>query len=229
MKIRDVMTTDVITAHVDMPFKALVETMIDRNITGIPIVDDDGRLLGIVTEADLVDKQAYGEPPQGFLDMVHHAVFGPPADTAQKAWAMTAHGLMTKNVHTAAPGDDVTSVARRLLERGIKRMPVVADNGVVVGIVSRRDLLAAYARPDAELTAAVRKVLANPLAVPEDARLEYLEVRDGVVRLAGSVNHPSDVAVTAAALRAIPGVVDVETRLSAREPDPELSLDRPIA
>lgn len=223
MKIRDVMTTDVVTARLETPYKQLVELMMEHGITGLPVVDDDGRVLGIVTEADLVDKTAYGDPPGGILGMIKQAVFGPPADIARRAWAMTAGGLMTADVYTASPDDEVAPVARRLVERDIKRMPVVDVGDRLLGIVSRRDLLAAFARPDGQIAADVQRLLGNMLAVPEDLHVEGVDVDDGVVRLSGTVHHPSDIGVVVAAIRGIPGVVAVETELSAREPEPELT------
>ena len=223
MKVRDVMTADVVTAGVNTPYKHLVETMIERQVSGIPIIDDDGRLVGIVTEADLVDREAYGERPKGLLNLLRELMFGPSADVIVKAAALTARGLMTESVQTARPGDDVTEVARRILHRSIKRMPVVDANDKVVGIVSRRDLLAAYARPDEEIKRDVNRTLANPLAVPEDAAIEDVHVRNGRVVLRGAVEHPSDIAVVNAAVRALPGVITVECQLFPREPEPQMT------
>lgn len=229
MKIADVMTSTVVTATPDTSFKHLVELMIEHRISGVPIVDARGRLLGIVTEADLVDKPAYGESPRGMLGTVHELMFGPSIDVVVKAMALTAGRLMTDHVYTAHPGDSVQDVSRRLLQHTIKRMPVVTEDGRVVGIVSRRDLLAAFTRPDDEIKAEVVAVLNNPLMAPEDAKVE-VEVRDGRVLLRGSVEHPSDVAVVNAAARGVVGVVSVETELSARSPEPTLTaFSRPLA
>jgi CBS domain-containing protein len=217
------MTTDVVTAGLETTYKSLVEKMLDARVSGIPVVDDRGRLLGIVTEADLVDKQAYGTAPEGLLGMLHQVVFGPPSDVAQKAWALTAGGLMTAQVHTASPDEDVTQAARRLVERGIKRLPVVDADAVVVGVVSRRDVLAAFARPDEQIAADVRLALADPLSVPEDARVEDVHVRNGRVVLRGTVERPSDVDVVSAAVRRVSGVITVESQLFARGPEPQFS------
>lgn len=230
MKTNQVMTTDVVTATLGASFKQLVELMIEHRVSGIPIVDDERRLLGIVTEADLVDKQAYGDRREGVLGALHDAMFGPSLDVAKKAWALSASGLMTETVYTADPDDEVRDVARRLLERSIKRMPVVDRDGHLVGIVSRRDLLAAFARPDDEIKRDVARILARPLEVPEDATVEDIHVRGGRVVLRGSVEHPSDIPVVAAAVRRVVGVITVETQLFARSPEPELTaFSRPLA
>ena len=223
MKVRDVMTADVVTAGLDTPYKRLVEIMLEHGVSGVPVVDGVGRLLGIVTEADLVGKQAYGRPSERLLGLLHQVVFGPPAKVLDKAWALTAARLMTDGVYTAAPDEDVADVARRLLERSVKRLPVVSRDNVVVGIVSRRDLLAAYARPDEEIRREVWRTLGNPLAVPEDAEVEDVHVRNGRVVLRGRVKHPSDVPVLEAAARRIRGVVNVECQLFAREPEPQMT------
>lgn len=230
MKTREVMTTEVVTGTLGDSYKHLVELMIEHQVSGVPIVDDQGRILGIVTEADLVDKQAYGERRKGILAALHQAMFGPALDVAKKAWATSASGLMTETVHTAHVDDDVRDVARRLLKHTIKRMPVVDQDGRVVGIVSRRDLLVAFARPDDEIKREVARVLMNPFTVPEDASVEDIHVRDGRVVLRGSVEYPSDIAVVTAAVRHVVGVIGVESQLHARSPEPELTeFSRPLA
>ena len=229
MKAKEVMTTEVVTARPDTAYKHLVELMIEHHVSGVPIVDEQGRLVGIVTEADLVDKPAYGDPPKGILGTVHELVFGPSVDVVVKTMALDAGRLMTDRVYTAHGEDDVRDVARRLLHHSIKRMPVVDDDVRVIGIVSRRDLLAAFARPDEDIEADIAVVLGNPLMVPENASVEEVHVRDGQVVLRGSVEHPSDIVVVTAAVRGVAGVVDVDCRLSARSPEPNLSaFSRPL-
>ena len=129
---------------------------------------------------------------------------------------------MTEKPMTVRPDDRLLTAARRMLEWKIKRLPVVDAEGELVGIVSRRDLLRGYARPDDEIAVDVHQVLRNPRHVPENVAVERMTVRDGVVEFHGWVEFPTDIPVVEAAVRSVPGVVDVNIHLFAREPEPRL-------
>jgi hypothetical protein len=133
-----------------------------------------------------------------------------------KAQGRVAADLMTAEVDTVTPTDDLHQVARTMLERRHKRLPVLHD-GRVVGIVARHDLLRPFERTDSELTVDVELVLAGP-DLP--AELEVLfEVDHGVVRLSGSTRVPGDIAPVLGAVARIPGVVAVDSELFARDPN----------
>jgi CBS domain-containing protein len=221
MKVAEVMTRDVVTATTTTPYKDLVLTMLERGITGVPVLDEHRRLVGIVTEADLLDRSAYPVRERSVVGLLHRALSGPGAVALRKAAALTASGLMTEHPVTASPDETIASAARRMLELKLKRLPVVDAGSRLVGIVSRRDLLRGYARSDREIAAAVQAMLQDPRYVPEEIALDRLTVRDGVVEVRGSVNYPGDESAVAAALGGVPGVVAVETRLRSRnEPAP---------
>jgi CBS domain-containing protein len=222
MKVTDVMTRDVVTAETTTPYKELVRLMLDHGITGVPVVDEHRRLIGIVTEADLVDHEAYPDQPRRLLTILHDLVAGPPLESVRKAHAKNASGLMTEEPMTARPDESVVAAARRMLELKIKRLPVVDANGDLVGIVARRDLLRAYARPDDEIAEAVQEILGSPRHVPEAIVIDRVTVRDGVVELDGSVQYPSDVRVVEGAVESVTGVVAVASRLVARQPEPRV-------
>jgi CBS domain-containing protein len=218
MKVREVMTTDVVTAQNATPFKKLADAMVDAGISGIPIVES-GQLVGIVTEADLIPKEAVAGRRRRGLDVVIDALGGGEIEWVQKARGMRAEQLMSSSVETAAPDEDLRAVARRMVEHDRKRLPVVED-GRLVGIVARRDLLRLFHRSDAELADSVRKRLADVRWVPEDLAASF-SVRHGRVTLDGTCEHPSDMRVVEAAIWALPGVVDVENNLTARSPEPD--------
>ncbi|HEX6567587.1 MAG TPA: CBS domain-containing protein, partial [Acidimicrobiales bacterium] len=143
--VRDVMTTDVVTVGPAATYGEIVDRLLAHDVSGLPVIDPDGTLLGIVTEADLVSREAYGPDrrrPLGLI--VDHLRDRDPA-WVRKASATTARDLMTHVVTTASPDDEVRVTARNMLESGHKRLPVVATDGRLIGIVSRRDVLAATA------------------------------------------------------------------------------------
>lgn len=138
MKVRDVMTSAVITVQPETTFKETAQRLLDYGVTGLPVVDDKGRLVGLVTEADLMSKEAFGtrqhRPLEALLDLLTGE-----ARWVGKAAGLTAGQVMTTDVVTARPNEDMRVAARRMLDRQVKRLPVVEDDRLV-GIVSRHDL-----------------------------------------------------------------------------------------
>lgn len=220
MKVRDVMTSTVVTVAPGTPFPEVVDTLLRYGVSGVPVVDEDGRLAGIVTEADLVSKQAYGGRRRRALELLADLVAGRDTRGAVKGKGRTAAEIMTAKVEAAQPGDDVRAAARRLLEHHVKRLPVV-DDGRLVGIVSRTDLLRVLHRSDDDLAGDVAEMLADPLRAPEDHEIEA-SVADGVVTLRGTVRFPIDLPVLSALVWQLPGVVDVQNEATGREPDPRI-------
>jgi CBS domain-containing protein len=140
--VRDVMTRDVFTVGSAATYPEMVDLLLTHDISGLPVVDADGILLGLVTEADLVSREAYGPHRRRPLGLVAGYLRGREPVWLRKASGTTAHEIMTHVVTTASPDDELRVVARRMLESGYKRLPVVRPDGRLVGIVSRRDVLA---------------------------------------------------------------------------------------
>ena len=221
MKVREVMTTDVITVTRDAPFKEVVGLLLANEVSGLPVIDAGGGVVGMVTEADVVAKGAYPGRRRRALAVLSDLVAGRDSHWARKAAGERAEELMNTPVLTASPDDDVRAAARAMGELRVKRLPVV-EEGRLVGIVSRPDVLRAFYRSDAEIEADIRARLASPIQVPEDHAVRF-RVRDGVVTLEGSVHHQSDVRVVEAMVQRVRGVVSVENRLAFREQDPRLT------
>jgi CBS domain-containing protein len=217
MKVRDVMTSPVVTATPDAPFPALVDLLVRHDISAVPIVDE-GTLVGIVSEADLVCKEAYGGRRRRVIEVLGDLVAGGETEWAMKGKARTARHLMTRRLTTAAPSDDLRTVARHMVEDCRKRLPVVED-GKLVGIVSRMDVLRALHRTDADVSRDVDELLADPWRSPERHDVAAT-VHDGVVTLTGSVQFPDDLRVMTSTVWAIPGVVDVRNEATSRAPTP---------
>jgi CBS domain-containing protein len=140
--VRDVMTTDVVTVGLDATYSEMVDLLLSHDISGLPVVDADGILLGLVTEADLVSREAYAPERRRPLGLVADYLRNRDPVWLRKASGTTALEIMTHVVTTASPDDELRVAARRLLESGYKRLPVVATDGRLAGIVSRRDVLA---------------------------------------------------------------------------------------
>ena len=200
MRVADVMTRAVVTAEPRTTFKEAVDLMVAHSVSALPVVDDLGRVIGIVSEADLMPKAAY-----------------PGAPRAWKAGARTVGDVMTTRPLCVHPGDTVPKAARMLVQGRYKRAPVVDENGFLLGVVSRVDLLGAFARPDAVLLDEVEAALADPTVTPEGHGVAA-HVADGIVTLAGAVDTEADRRVVAAAVWHVPGVVDVVDRMDVARP-----------
>jgi CBS domain-containing protein len=218
MKVREVMSSPAITTTPDATFAELVETLLTHDISGLPVVDEAGRLLGMVTEADLVAKEAYGPRRRRALGLVADFLRDRDPQWVRKGAGRTARDVMTAAPITAAPDDDIGVAAREMLEHHHKRLPVVED-GRVVGLVSRQDLLRPFHRSDGELRSEIDGLLHDVWRVPEQHDVRAT-VAAGVVALEGTTQWPSDVAIVERLVGAIPGVVAVDNRLVARQPEP---------
>jgi CBS domain-containing protein len=139
MKVRDMMSTGVVTVGPQTPWQDIAGRMLEAGVSGLPVVDDDGYLLGIVTEADLVSKPAFGDQPHRPLAVLVDILTGATHWTG-KADGLTAADLMTTAVIITTPYEDMREVAQRMLDYKVQRLPVL-DGGRLVGIVSRRDLV----------------------------------------------------------------------------------------
>jgi CBS domain-containing protein len=227
VKLREVMSTDLEVIGPGASYKDAVEAMLHRGVSGLPVLDAEGSLVGIVTEADLVRRQSLAHRHRHrALNLVAHLLAGADPYVVRRTEGLTVGDIMSQPVVTASPDDDLRAVARLMLRRKVKRVPVV-EHGRVVGLVSRADLLRVFDRTDADVSAAVTAALADPLVAPEDHDIT-VEVHDGVVSLTGTVRHPTDAALAVSVARRVSGVVDVQNDLT-RKPEPGLdNLDVPL-
>jgi CBS domain-containing protein len=207
-RVRDVMTREVVTVDEDTPFKEIAELLADCHISAVPVLDPDGRVVGIVSEADLLLKE---ENPQGtpggwpFEGRRRRA-------TRAKAAGDTAVELMTAPAVTVGPDAAVAEAARLLHRHLIKRLPVVDPAGSLVGIVSRADLLKVFLRTDDDIAREVREeVLMLAMWVNPDS--VTVKVRDGVVTLTGQLERRSLIPIAVSLVHGVDGVVDVVDRL----------------
>jgi CBS domain-containing protein len=210
--VRDVMTTTVWTVQADAPLKEVAQLLVDRRISGVPVVDGDGNVVGIVSEADFLVK------PQG-SEGVHHrhlARFVGESRAARAALAklaaVTAGEAMTAPAITIGPGRPVGEAAAVMTSRGVNRLPVV-DGTTLVGIVTRADIVRAYVRSDQDLARTIREdVLRRTLSL--DPAGFTVTVKDGVAWVVGSVDRRPMADVVEWAIRTTPGVVDLHIDMS---------------
>jgi CBS domain-containing protein len=213
------MTRTVITATADTPLPELIDEMVRYGISGIPVVDTESRLVGIVTEADVMTKPAFGGTQRRPLAVIGDLLRGHDRRWVSKSTGVTAGKIMTTEVQTARPNDTVRAAARQMVTSGVKRLPVVY-NDHLVGIVSRADVLRKMHRSDEDLQDEITAVFADPARVPETTEVD-VSVADGIVTLRGTVRFPIDLPVLSAIVWRFPGVVDVHVEATPRESNPQ--------
>ncbi|MFE7858875.1 CBS domain-containing protein [Streptomyces sp. NPDC057403] len=215
--IEDVMTREVVRAPRDASFKTVAGLLAEHRISGLPVVDDEGRVLGVVSETDLLHRQAAqadarrGRRPRP-LRLTRSARVA-----AAKARATTAEHLMTAPAVTTTPDAPVTEAARTMRRHGVERLPVVDRQGRLAGIVTRGDLLGVFLRPDEDIRRDVGDQVAAALCQPR--YLVDVGVAGGVVRLRGHVERRSDTGLAVLVARRVDGVVAVTEALGYRLDD----------
>ncbi|MCP2260982.1 CBS-domain-containing membrane protein [Streptoalloteichus tenebrarius] len=206
--VSSVMTRGVVTIRPDTPFKDIVALLNDKGISAVPVTDDDGRLLGVVSESDLLAKEEY----RSGLDRAPTLLSTrDPEERCRRAEGRTAADVMTPGVACVREDDPVVAVARRLAEANVRRMFVVDESGSLVGVVARRDLLRLYLRPDERIRDDVRALL-DEIAASEASAIE-VRVELGVVALLGRAPSRVGQERVVRAVRALPGVVGVRNQL----------------
>jgi CBS domain-containing protein len=215
MTVEDVMTTEVVTARLDTPLKAVARLLVERRVSGMPVVDEAGGVVGVVSEADVLVK----ERDSSVGRRRRAPLFGraAPKEQAKRA-AHVAGDAMTTPAVTIEPFWSVAAAAREMLDHGINRLPVVRD-GRLVGIVSRADLVRAFARSDAEVGREARDQIELSLALDADLSQPDLTIESGEVTLRGRVRRRTVAEGLPALVARVPGVVGVRSELSWVEDD----------
>lgn len=203
-RIGDVMTRDVVTVHADAEYREIVDLLTERQISAVPVVDEQHRVVGVVSEADLLHKIEFvGEEQQRRVFISRRR-----RRAEAKAHGLRARELMSAPAITIAPGAPLAAAAKLMDDERVKRLPVVDDHGRLVGIVTRSDLLRVYLRPDPEIEQdVVNGVLGHVLLV--EPGMVAVEVRDGVVTLVGRTDRYSTAQLAVRLTQAVPGVVRV--------------------
>jgi CBS domain-containing protein len=205
--VRDVMTARVVAVKKTASFKEMIALMRKFRVSAFPVIDDAGRVIGVVSQADMLNKEAdlaTGPGPlSGVLRLHDH----------NKAAGVTAGELMTAPPLTVSPTTPLTEAARLMRDRRIKRLPVTNDTGHLIGIISRADVLSVFARPDADIHREANEVAIAESFV-EDSRLFGVTVHDGIVTVTGPPQSDQAGHDLIETIRHIDGVVAVRDELS---------------
>ncbi|MFD5814287.1 CBS domain-containing protein [Streptomyces sp. NPDC127038] len=218
-KVGSVMTTDVVRAEYGTPFKEVARLLADHRISGLPVVDEDDKVMGVLSETDLMVHQTTVPDPHEPKHRVRLAELTPGAKRqTAKGRARTAGGLMTTPAVTVHADDTIAQAARVMAQRHVERLPVLDEEDRLVGIVSRRDLLRVFLRPDQEIRdEVIEEVLVRSLWL--SPRSVDVFVTEGVVTLAGRLERRSETEIAVSMTRRIDGVVDVVGDLTYRLDD----------
>jgi len=215
MRVDDVMTTDVATVTPGASLKDVARILVERDISGVPVMDADGDVLGVVSEADLLAKERAEPPTRGgplawLVDPIE-------VIERRKLGARLAGEVMTSPAVTIAPYRNLATAAGIMLDNRVNRLPVVSD-GKLVGIVTRADLVRAFARSDAEVLEEIRQDVLGRQMLLDDYAVG-VEIDAGDVVLSGEMGRRSQVELMPRLVARVAGVVGIENKLTWREDD----------
>ncbi|MFF4804313.1 CBS domain-containing protein [Streptomyces sp. NPDC001351] len=199
--VSDVMTHTVVAVGSEAPFKEIVELLDQWKVSALPVLAGEGRVVGVVSEADLMAKEEFRDTEEG------------DPEIRRKAGAITAGELMSAPAVTVHADASLAEAARIMARRHVKRLPVVDGVGLLQGVVSRSDLLKVFLRDDEEIAQEIRHSVLGQLPVTAPLTVS---VKEGVVTLGGSLPDRMLVPVVARAVRAVEGVVDIRLDLTHR-------------
>jgi CBS domain-containing protein len=205
--VRDVMSASVVAVREEANFKEMVTVMRSRRVSAFPVLDNADKVIGVVSEADLLFKEAAPDFPKGLVRLSWRLT------ERSKADGVTAAEVMTKPAVTISEDAPVAEAARLMQSRRVKRLPVVDDYGRLRGIVSRADVLSVFERPDEEIwNDVIKEVIVGEFGL--DPEMFVVTVRFGVVTVTGSVDRRADALGLLGAIRHMEGVVALRDRLS---------------
>jgi CBS domain-containing protein len=206
-KVRDIMRADPVTVTAATSLKDVAESLIEQNISAVPVLSLQGKFVGIVSETDLIRKEELQRDP----DSRHSAHLSYRA-RRDLATAETAGEIMREPVATVRPDATLAEAARLMDRHEVSYLPVVQESGHLLGVVTPRDLLRVFLRPEEDIRAQIEQdVLIGYLGT--NPALVHVEVTDGVVRLAGELERKSMLTRIWPAVRAVDGVIDAEGEL----------------
>jgi CBS domain-containing protein len=208
--VTDVMSTDVVFVGPQTPYREIVDAVMSRGFSAVPVVDRFDRIIGVVSEADLLCKvELAGELPDRrvFAGQRHR-------NAKVKANALTADGLMTSPAVTVFATTTIVDAAKAMDREKVKSLPVINLVGRLVGIVSRSDLLKVHLRPDEEIRRDIIDAIISPM-LPVTVKAVTVEVNQGVVRIAGELDRSTLVEFVGRMVAGVSGVVAVTNELTA--------------
>jgi CBS domain-containing protein len=218
-RVKDVMTTEVVTVREDTPFKEIVTVLLRTGVSAVPVLDSTGQVRGVVSESDLLAKEA---DPTAFLES-HPLERHRRRVERKKAGGSVAADLMTAPPAVTFERTAVSDAAREMRRHRVQRLPVVDElTGGLVGIVSRSDLLRVYTRPDDEIRRDVLDEVIAKESAMDPAPFE-VTVTEGNVVIGGQIERRSLIPLLLHAVRRVEGVVSAESALTFELDDTMIS------
>ena len=215
MRVIDLMSTEVVSIGPDETIKEAARLMVTERVSGLPVTDENGHLIGIVTEADFLERELDKDGGGGGL---LGAVFGP---ATRQPDAVTVREVMSANPITIASDATLAEAARIMATNGVKRLPIIETDGSVVGVLSRADIVAAFARPDELIDDEIREDIAKRVLFVDPESLD-ISVNDGIVALGGELPTKTDARILEELCRRLEGVVSVDSSLTWKVDDTKL-------
>ena len=212
-RVRDVMTASVVTVDRITPYKEIARRLAEHKVGGVPVLTMGRHVAGVVSEGDLLAARD-GKPPAGRRRL------GWPS-RRQRHHGTMAEDLMTSPAITIRPDATIAAAARLMNAHHVRFLPVIDSDGKLLGIVSRRDLLSVFLRPDAEIARQVGEIFTDLL--PGGATCIQVGVRNGVVTLTGQSEETAEEELIPIAVRLawdVDGVVDVVDKVGAANVGP---------
>jgi CBS domain-containing protein len=218
--VRDVMTTAVVTVDQLTPYKEIARLLAENQVSGCPVLSAGRHVVGVVTEGNLLAEE--GKRAWERMAVPGHGL------RRQQHWSLTAGELMSSPAITIGPDATIAGAARAMNDHHVRRLPVVDSSGFLLGIVSRRDLLSVFLRPDADVAAEVREIFGEVLNA--DPRIVGITVQDGVLALTWPPGADHDLAAVAIQLAwGVDGVIDIIDRRATSNGGTERAAHRASA
>jgi CBS domain-containing protein len=209
MRVRELMTKNVLSIGPEAPIKDVARILVENRISGLPVCDIEGHVLGVISEGDILYKEY--DPAEGRRGrpLAWVATDMGTYSRAMKSRAMEARSAMTAPAITVPPYESISAAARIMAERGVNRLPVVKDEKLV-GIITRADLVRAFTRTDDQVEREIKEdILERTLWI--DRNVVSVAVKKGVVTLDGVLEKRADAELLARLVARVPGVSSVES------------------
>jgi len=212
MRVHEVMTTEVATTTPEALLKDAALQLVRGRISGMPVVDGDRHVVGVVSEADILAKEGDEQKPGGFLQWLVD-----PGDpwVAARFDAVTVGDAMSSPARTILADRTVAEAATLMLDENVNRLPVVDAEGTLIGLVSRGDLVRAFVRTDEEILKEIEEDVLRRVMWLNPSDVE-VTVEDGIVTIKGEVASEADADLLPKFVRRVPGVVEVSSTLTHR-------------
>ena len=215
--VKDVMSTHVVAVRPTAGYKELAVTLREQRVSAFPVIDEAGQVIGVVSESDLLVKEALeGTVPGTLQGLTQRHV-------RSQVTGVTAADLMTKPAVTIGPDEPVSHAARLMYNKRVKRLPVIGADGTLVGIVTRSDVLSVYRRPDPEIRREITEDLILGRFLCDPARFDVI-VKDGVVTISGAPETAQVGHDIIDAVRHMEGVVAVRDRFTYPSSSPDYGI-----